>query len=118
MGFRNILFPTDFTPHARSALKYAAAFAREGNGRVILFSVQPAHVPPNLMTLPERVLEDQENSWLLQLRKQVHVLLTDPLFDGLEVEPVIVEGDPLANISAMRHVRRVMLGGRWVAGEK
>src|SRR5207302_772540 len=33
-AFRNILFPTDFTPHARSALKYAAAFAREGRGRL------------------------------------------------------------------------------------
>jgi nucleotide-binding universal stress UspA family protein len=99
MSFRNILFPTDFTPHARSALKYAAAFARAGHGRVILFNVQPAHVPPNLMTLPERVLEDTENSWLLQLRKQVHALLADPLFDGLEVEPVIVEGEPAAEIA-------------------
>ncbi len=99
MSFRNILFPTDFTPHARSALKYAAAFARAGRGRVILFSVQPAHVPPNLMTLPERVLEDQENSWLLQLRKQLHELLTDPLFSGLEVEPVIVEGEPASEIA-------------------
>jgi rhodanese-related sulfurtransferase len=35
--FRNILFPTDFTPHARAALKYAAAFARSGGGRVVLF---------------------------------------------------------------------------------
>jgi nucleotide-binding universal stress UspA family protein len=99
MSFRNILFPTDFTPHARSALKYAAAFARAGRGRVILFSVQPAHVPPNLMTLPERILEDQENSWLLQLRKQVQALLSDPLFDGLEVEPVIVEGEPASEIA-------------------
>src|ERR1041384_4264385 len=97
--FRNILFPTDFTPHARSALKYAAAFARAGQGRVILFNVQPAHVPPNLMTLPERVLEDQKNNWLLQWRRQLHTLLIDPLFDGLEVEPVIVEGEPAHEIA-------------------
>src|SRR5215210_1439455 len=96
---RNILFPTDFTPHARSALKYAAAFAREGNGRVVLFSVQSARVPANLMTLPERVLQDQENEWLLQLRREVRQLLTDPLFDGIEVEPVIVEGEPASEIA-------------------
>ncbi|HEY8204163.1 MAG TPA: universal stress protein [Pyrinomonadaceae bacterium] len=99
MSFRNILFPTDFTPHARSALKYAAGFAREGHGRVVLFSVQDAQVPANLLTLPERVLADQENHWLLQLRNEVKALLVDPLFAGLEVEPVLVEGEPAAEIA-------------------
>src|SRR5881296_895725 len=98
-SFRNILFPTDFTTHARSALKYAAAFAREGRGRVVLFSVQTAKVPANLMTLPERILENQDSKWLAQLRAQVKDLLIDPLFDGLEVEPVIVEGEPAHEIA-------------------
>lgn len=97
--FKNILFPTDFTPHARAALKYAAAFARSGSGRVVLFSVQSASVPPNLLTMPERVFADQENYWLLQLRTEVRNLLADPLFDGLEVEPVIVEGEPASEIA-------------------
>jgi nucleotide-binding universal stress UspA family protein len=99
MSFRNILFPTDFTAHARSALKYAAAFARDGRGRVVLFSVQDAKVPANLFTLPERVLEDQDTRWLLQLRNEVKQLLADPLFEGLEVEPVIVEGEPAHEIA-------------------
>ncbi|MBA2526301.1 MAG: universal stress protein [Pyrinomonadaceae bacterium] len=97
--FRNILFPTDFTPHARAALKYAAAFARGGGGRVVLFSVQSAEVPLNLFTLPERVLEEQENGWLLQLRTEVRDLLADPLFAGLEVEPVVVAGEPAPEIA-------------------
>ena len=97
--FRNILFPTDFTPHARAALKYAAAFARSGGGRIVLFSVQSATVPPNLLTLPERVFTEQDDKWLLQLRTQVRDLLADELFDGLEVEPVIVEGEPAAQIA-------------------
>lgn len=99
MSFRNILFPTDFTPHARSALKYAAAFARDGRGRVVLFSVQTAEVPANLMTLPAHLLEEEETQWLKQVRRQVEDLLTDPLFDGLEVEPVIVEGEPAHEIA-------------------
>src|SRR5215831_3676422 len=97
--FKSILFPTDFTPHARSALKYAAAFARENRGRVVLFSVQDAKVPPNLMTLPARIFEEEEKNWLLELRNQVKELLTDKLFDGLEVEPVIVEGEPAHEIA-------------------
>jgi nucleotide-binding universal stress UspA family protein len=98
-SFRNILFPTDFTPHARSALKYAAAFARDGRGRVVLFSVQTGSVPANLMTLPQHVFEDQESHWLLQLRSEVKDLLMDQLFEGLEVEPVIVEGEPAHEIA-------------------
>ena len=99
MSFRNILFPTDFTPHARSALKYAAAFAREARGKIVLFSVQTAEVPANLMTLPLRVFEDQDAQWFLQLRKQVAELLADPIIEGLEVEPVIVEGEPAVTIA-------------------
>ena len=101
--FRNILFPTDFTLHARAALKYAAAFAREGGGRVVLFSVQSGTVPANLLTLPERVFEDTDKRWLQQLRTDVRELLSDPMFDGLEVEPVILEGEPAPMIASAVH---------------
>lgn len=97
--FKNILFPTDFTPHARAALKYAAAFAREGQGRVILFSVQEGSVPTNLLTLPERVFEEAEKDWLRQLRADVKELLSDHLLDRLEVDPVIIEGEPAPEIA-------------------
>ena len=97
--FRNILFPTDFSAHARAALKYAAAFARHGSGRVLLLSVQDGKVPANLLTLPPHVFEEQENNWLLQLRSQVQELLSDPLLDGVEVEPALLEGEPAAEIA-------------------
>lgn len=97
--FRNILFPTDFTMHARAALKYAAAFARSGGGRVVLLNVQSSKVPTNLITLPQRILEEEENRWLLQLRNELKELLADPLFDRLEVEPVIAEGEPVPKIA-------------------
>lgn len=97
--FRNILFPTDFTPHARAALKYAAAFARQGGGRILLFSVQSGTVPANLLTLPERTFEEPDQRWLQQLRLQVGELLADPLLDGLEVEPLIIEGEPAPEIA-------------------
>jgi nucleotide-binding universal stress UspA family protein len=97
--FKNILFPTDFTPHARAALKYAAAFAHSGAGRVVLFSVQSGKVPANLLTLPERIFAEQDNKWLVHVRTEVRNLLADPLFNGLEVEPVIVEGEPAPEIA-------------------
>jgi nucleotide-binding universal stress UspA family protein len=97
--FKNILFPTDFTPHARAALKYAAAFAREGGGRVLLFSVQEGSVPANLLTLPERVFEEPDKRWLQALRAEVRDILDDPLLAGLEVDPVIIEGEPAPEIA-------------------
>jgi nucleotide-binding universal stress UspA family protein len=97
--FRNILLPTDFSAHAHAALKYAAGFAREGHGRVLLLSVQDAKVPANLLTLPEYIFEDQENNWLRQLRSQVKELLSDPLLKGVEVDPILLDGEPATEIA-------------------
>lgn len=97
--FKNILFPTDFSQHSHSALKYAAAFARDGGGRVLLVNVQDAKVPANLLTLPEFVFEEQQNNWLSQLRAQVSELLSDPLLSGVQAEPLLVEGEPATEIA-------------------
>jgi nucleotide-binding universal stress UspA family protein len=97
--FKNILFPTDFTLHARAALKYAAAFAREGGGRVVLFSVQEGSVPANLLTLPGRAFDEPDKRWLQTLRAEVKDHLDDPLLAGLEVDPVIIEGEPAPEIA-------------------
>src|SRR5262249_19556918 len=97
--FRNILFPTDFSAKTHAAMKYAAEFARRNHGRVLLLNVQDAKVPANLMTLPARVFEDQENHWLIDLRARTEKLLADPLFAGVEVDPVFVEGDPAKEIA-------------------
>lgn len=107
--FRHILFPTDFSAHARAALKYAAAFARHGGGNVLLFSVQGAKVPANLLTLPEHVFEDQENRWLIQVRNDVQDLLLDPLFAQIPVEPVIVDGEPALEIASAALDREIDL---------
>ena len=96
--FRNILFPTDFSAHAHAALKYAAGFARDGRGRVLLLNVQDSIVPANLLTLPDYVFEEQQNNWLLELRSRAKELLADPLLDGVEVDPVFAAGDPATEI--------------------
>src|SRR5688572_2687952 len=103
--FRNILFPTDFSLHAHAALKYAAAFAREGRGRVLVLNVQDAKVPANLLTMPEYVFVDQDNNWLSELRRQAKEVLADPLLKGLDAETVFAEGEPPEQIAraAMDH---------------
>ena len=78
--FRNILFPTDFSAHAHAGLKYAAAFARHGHGRVFLFNVQDGKVSAGSPA-------------------QMKALASDPLLSGVDTEPIIVEGEPRVEIA-------------------
>jgi len=78
--FRNILFPTDFSAHAHAGLKYAAAFARHGHGRVFLLNVQDAKDPASS-------------------RAQMKALASDPLLNGVDTEPIIVDGEPRVEIA-------------------
>jgi len=78
--FRNILFPTDFSAHAHAGLKYAAAFARHGHGRVFLLNVQDAKVPASSPA-------------------QMKALASDPLLNGVDTEPIIVDGEPRVEIA-------------------
>lgn len=107
--FRNILFPTDFSAHSHAGLKYAAGFARDANGRVLLLNVQDATVPANLLTLPANVFEAQENQWLLDLRAKAQELIADPLLAGVKVEPMFVEGDPAEQIARVAFEHEVDL---------
>ena len=107
--FRNILFPTDFSVHAHAALKYAAGFARDGRGRVLLLNVQDSNVPANLLTLPDYVFEEQQNNWLLELRSRAKELLADPLLDGVEVDPVFAGGDPATEIGRIAFEQEIDL---------
>jgi nucleotide-binding universal stress UspA family protein len=97
--FRNILFPTDFSTHSRWALKYAAAFARNGNGRLVILNAQDTALPPNLLTIADHELSKHDNQSLLQIKLRARELLKDALLDGLDVEPVVVEGEPAATIA-------------------
>src|SRR6185295_2696724 len=78
--FRNVLFPTDFSTNAQAALKYAAAFARHGGGRVLLFSAQDQKAQANL-------------------EAQVRELLSNPLLSGVDKEWILTEGDPASEIA-------------------
>ncbi|HEX7294690.1 MAG TPA: universal stress protein [Pyrinomonadaceae bacterium] len=97
--FRNVLFPTDFSTHSRCALKYAAAFARNGNGRVVILNAQDTAVPAKLLALTDDELRNHDNQSLLQLKASAKQLLNDTLLEGLDVEALVLEGEPAATIA-------------------
>lgn len=77
--FRNILFPTDFSPHSKAALPYAAAFARHGGGRVFVIHVQDPKAPAA--------------QW------QFNELRGDIRMSGIDIERILTEGDPRIEIA-------------------
>jgi nucleotide-binding universal stress UspA family protein len=103
--FRNIPFPTDFSPNSHAALKYAAAFARSGHGRVVVLNVQSAKVPGNVLQLSENDFAEQSKQWLRQLHSDAKTLLSNPVFNGVDVETIFVDGEAPAAIAqaAMDH---------------
>jgi nucleotide-binding universal stress UspA family protein len=94
--FRNILYPTDFSQNARAALKYAAAFARNDGGRVVMFNVQSSKVPPDLLKSPAKSFEEQ---WLSQVRSKAKNFLADPSFQNIDVEAEFADGEPSTEIA-------------------
>lgn len=78
--FRNILLPTDFSPHSRAALRYAAAFARHGGGRVFVVHVQEPRAQADL-------------------QMQIADLTADPRLNGIDKEVIVLEGEPRNEIA-------------------
>lgn len=97
--FRNILLPTNFSSTSRAALKYAAAFAEDGDGRVLLLNVQQNKVPADLLKLREELLSGADRQWLLQVRSEALNFLADPILKRVEVETSIIDGEPAEKIS-------------------
>src|SRR4029079_7176784 len=105
--FRNILFPTDFSPNSRVALKYAAAFARTSQGRVVVLNVQPSKIPDDLLiksegsfytcdTLikSEGIFYGADSQLLNELRISAQDILRDPVLTSVDVETLFADGDP------------------------
>jgi nucleotide-binding universal stress UspA family protein len=97
--FRNILFPTDFSPNSRVALKYAAAFASTSHGRVVVLNVQPSKVPADLLTKPEGSFAGPDSQLLNELRISTKDILRDPVLTSVDVETLFAEGEPAEEIA-------------------
>src|SRR6478672_12850109 len=97
--FRNILFPTDFSPNSRVALKYAAAFARNAGGRVVVLNVQSSKVPTDLLTEPEGSFVGPDSQLLNELRISAKDILRDPVLTSVDTETLFADGEPAEEIA-------------------
>ena len=108
---RQILLPTDFSGCANYAMPYAAALARATQAKIICVHVVEPVVPTVGYTglaepLPiADVSEQLEDSAERELPK----LAESEEYAGLEIEEVIVHGDPAAEIVRVADERQVDL---------
>src|SRR5690349_9450783 len=92
--FQNILFTTDFSTNSKSALKYAAAFARQHGAMLYIHNSQEASLPPNAIKLSDRALADNNYEWLANIKREMESLANSSLVEGLKVELLLTEGSP------------------------
>ncbi len=102
---KSILVPVDLYSESHTALRYTAALSRHYRARVILHNVQDAELPPNLMTLPERLISGHDAEWLRELKRQMTTRCSDELLKGLMVEAGFSGGVPHEEILRAAHQR-------------
>ncbi|MDQ3917904.1 MAG: universal stress protein [Acidobacteriota bacterium] len=101
MDVRSILLPTDFSECARRAVPFAAELARLLGARVICLHVVEPVVPPvgwapTAETLPAAT--DFGEQLGEAAGRELPAFSGGEEFEGLEVEDVVVRGEPAAEI--------------------
>lgn len=93
-----ILFPTDFSPCAKHALKYALDLAAERGAKLYILHVIPRlNVPIGTggITFPvSKLYDDMER----EAKKNIHHLVPRRFLEKIKVENVIVRGTPFQEI--------------------
>jgi nucleotide-binding universal stress UspA family protein len=111
LQLRTILLPTDFSGCANYALPYAAAIARATAATIICVHVVEPIVPAVGYSgladpMPIADISDQLEE---SAEREMPELADCDDFDGLEVEELIVHGDPAAEIVRLASEREVDL---------
>ena len=94
-----ILFPTDFSPFAEHALKYAVSFAKEFEAKLYVLHVieDLAHISyfeVFQVPLPANLLEDVQ----AKSHAQMDALMASESLAGIDAESIIRRGSPFVEI--------------------
>ena len=93
-----ILFPTDFSPCAKHALKYALSFATERGAKLYIMHVIPKlNIPVGTggVTYPvSKIYDDMER----ESKEKIHHLIPKRFLEKIKVENIITRGTPYLEI--------------------
>ena len=117
---RNILVPTDYSPHAEKALEYAVGLAKTFNAKITLLHSYHIAMPitvPGPVILPQDFWEDarkRAGELLEELRQKVET-------DGVSCGVHVSAGQPFQAITEMATVSKadlIVMGTRGLTGLK
>lgn len=97
ISIKNILCPIDYSVYSEKALKYAIEFAEKYNAKLYLMHVLDIRIYD--ITDPELYnvnVIDKET--INKLRERLHKCISEDTRKNIEVETIVIEGVPFAEI--------------------
>lgn len=101
LQIRQILVPLDFSPHGQKSLRYAAAFARQFQARLILLHVtEPVDYPADFgyAPVPQHAIEE---NFQKDARERLETIAQEAAAAGLPTEVVLRIGRPYHEITSV-----------------
>jgi nucleotide-binding universal stress UspA family protein len=104
---RRILVPTDFSESARNALRYGASFAREYKAELLVLHVVESAAIGYANDLFPVPMADVFREVTTYARNELQALVTEERAKGIQVEELVVQGRPSAEIIRVAREREV-----------
>ncbi len=109
-----ILYPTDFSESSLEALKYAVSFARSCQAKLILMHVVNEKIFSEGLSLARvSAPESLGQELAAEAGRQLRMIIPSDLRQGLDVETVILSGNPSSEViryAKDNHVDMIVIG--------
>jgi len=95
---KKVLVPIDFSDYSKSALNYAADFAKKFNaGIILIYVVEPVIYPPDF-SMGQIAIPSINTEWDMKAKEELDKLAKTEIPDAITVNTVIKTGKPFIEI--------------------
>ena len=95
---KKVLVPIDFSDYSKSALNYAADFAKKFNaGIILIYVVEPVIYPPDF-SMGQIAVPSINTEWDMKAKEELDKLAKTEIPDAITVNTVIKTGKPFIEI--------------------
>ena len=97
-NIKKVLVPIDFSDYSKSALIYAADFAKKFNaGIILIYVVEPVIYPPDF-SMGQIAIPSINTEWDIKAKEELDKLAETEIPDAITVNTVIKTGKPFIEI--------------------
>jgi nucleotide-binding universal stress UspA family protein len=95
---KNIMVPIDFSDYSKSALKYAAQFAKQFNSKILLIYVVEPMIYPADFSMGQVAIPSSDIDLTSRAEEELKKLAAE-IDNGIQVDTVIKTGKPFVEIN-------------------